>query len=71
MENMKIEPIKRSTLTCEETATYIGVSIDMIYKMVRESVLPHFRIGRRILFRRHAIDEWIENKIEESVTDEY
>lgn len=63
--------IERSTLTVEETRIYIGVSVDMIYKLVREKALPHFRIGRRILFKREAIDRYIESLIQGSVEDEY
>ena len=62
--------IERSTLTVEETATYIGVSVDMVYKLVRERALPHFRIGRRILFKRKAIDRYIEQRIEDSMKNE-
>lgn len=62
--------IERSTLTVEETAIYIGVSVDMIYKLVREKALPHFRIGRRILFKREVIDRYIEQKIKESMQNE-
>lgn len=67
---IQLHTIERSTLTVEEVAKYISVSTDMIYKMVREKAVPHFRIGRRILFRRSAIDEWISKMIEESMKDD-
>ncbi|GAB3797503.1 helix-turn-helix domain-containing protein [Virgibacillus kimchii] len=67
----KLVPIKRSTLTVEETAEYIGVSVDMIYKMTREKAIPHFRAGRRILFKKYAIDQWIEKQMQESMEYEY
>ncbi|MDX8045447.1 helix-turn-helix domain-containing protein [Gracilibacillus sp. S3-1-1] len=66
----QLEPIKRSTLTVEEVAEYLGISTDMVYKMVREKALVHFRIGRRILFKRHAIDEWIDKQMQEVMEDE-
>src|SRR5699024_12763260 len=56
---------KRSTLTVTEIAEYIGLSSDMIYILCREKRIPHIRIGRRILFKRAAIDEWLENQMSE------
>lgn len=61
-----LQPIERSTLDVSEMAQYIGVSVDMIYKMTREKAIPHFRIGSRILFKRHTIDQWIEDQIQAS-----
>jgi len=71
MKQLRIEPIKRSTLTVTEIAEYIGLSSDMIYILCREKRIPHIRIGRRILFKRAAIDEWLENQMSESVENEY
>lgn len=65
----QLEPIKRSTLTVEEVAEYLGISTDMVYKMVREKALVHFRIGRRILFKRDAIDKQIEKQMQVVMED--
>lgn len=59
--------IKRSTLTTIEIATYLGISQDLIFKMVRQKEIPHFRIGRRILFKKEAIEKWIEDRMESGV----
>jgi len=58
--NINIEPIRRSTLDVKEVAEYLGISVDMVYILCRESRIAHFRIGRRILFKKDAIDKWIE-----------
>lgn len=71
MGMVRLEPIKRSTLTVEEIAEYIGVSIDMIYKMTREKAIPHFRVGRRILFKKDSVDKWIEFQMIEGIENEY
>ncbi|RDW15997.1 DNA-binding protein [Oceanobacillus chungangensis] len=63
--------MKRSTMTAKETAEYLGISIDTVYKLVREKKIPCFQIGRRKLFKREAIDNWIEEQIESSVIDEW
>jgi len=72
MEKVNIPTIKRSTLTAKEAATYLGVSIDKIYQMVREKEsIPHFRIGSRILLKKEALDQWIDEMIEESIKNEH
>lgn len=71
MKQLNVEPIKRSTLTVSEVAKYIGLSDDFIYILCREKRIPHIKIGSRILFKRASIDEWLEDKISESVENEY
>lgn len=63
MGKVKLEPIKRSTLTASEVAEYLGISIDLVYILVREKRIAHFKIGRRILFKKEAIDIWIDNRM--------
>ena len=58
---LKIKPIERTTLTVGEIATYLGLSKDFIYILVRENRIPHVRVGRRILFKRESIDKWFED----------
>ena len=70
MEMVKLEPIKRSTLTALEVAEYLGVSIDTIYKLCREKKIVHFRIGSRLLFKKAAIENWIEQKMIAGLDDE-
>ena len=67
---MKIEPIRRTTLTTEEVAEYLGLSKDFIYVLCREKKLPHARIGSRYIFKRAAIDKYIDDQIEMSVQNE-
>ena len=66
----KIEPIKRTTLTVDEVAEYLGISKEMIYILCREKRIAHFRIGRRILFKREAIDRWIDSQMVEGIENE-
>nr|WP_263326074.1 helix-turn-helix domain-containing protein [Neobacillus sp. Marseille-Q6967] len=49
----------RKTMTVKELADYIGVSTDLVYKMVRLNEIPFIRVGRRFLFRKETIDNWM------------
>jgi len=49
-------------LTVKEAANYLGVCTDTVYTMVRQNEIPHFRLRRRIMFTKTAIDKWIEQQ---------
>ncbi|CQR46588.1 Helix-turn-helix domain protein [Paraliobacillus sp. PM-2] len=55
------------TITVKDVAKYLGVHTDTIYDLVREGTLPHIRFGRKILFSKEAIDEWVREKASTSV----
>lgn len=59
----KIVPLNESnsnqisnTLTTEQLAAYLGMSIQWVYKHTNE--LPHLKMGRKTLFLKTEIDEW-------------
>jgi len=57
----------RTTMTAEETANYLGVSIDTIYRMVRQKQIPHIRVRKRILFRVNSLDAWMSRQENEAI----
>lgn len=62
--NKQNEASKRTTLTVQEAATYLGVSNDMIYRFCRQGKIDHFKMGAKIFFIQEKIDEWINDQIE-------
>ncbi|MCG3795990.1 excisionase [Bacillus toyonensis] len=54
--------MERSTLTAKEVATYLGISLDLVYKESIYGSLPCIRIGRRKLFRKESLDRWMAKK---------
>ncbi|MGY0692660.1 helix-turn-helix domain-containing protein [Virgibacillus sp. FSP13] len=57
-------------LTVKTAAEYLGVHTDTIYTMVRQKEIPHFRLRRRIMFSKEAIDNWIRSQEENNVQDQ-
>ncbi|ADU31005.1 helix-turn-helix domain-containing protein [Evansella cellulosilytica] len=55
-------PIQRTTLTAQEVAEYLGLSIQFVYVLVQEKKLPCIRIGRRVLFKRDSIQRWLNEQ---------
>jgi len=51
--------MQKITLTVNEVAAMLGVSITTVYTMVREGgQIPHFKVRGKILFNREVIEQW-------------
>ncbi|MDL4839496.1 helix-turn-helix domain-containing protein [Aquibacillus rhizosphaerae] len=59
--------MERCTITVKDVAKYLGVHTDTIYDLVREGSFPHIRFGRKILFSKEAVDNWIREQASVSV----
>ena len=61
-------PISQKTwLSVAELKAYIGLTKKTIYTYVSRRILPHYKRGRILRFRRTEIDSWLgEGKIETS-----
>ncbi|WP_319479729.1 helix-turn-helix domain-containing protein [uncultured Draconibacterium sp.] len=44
----------------KQLAKYIGMAEVSVYKKVRETSIPFFKVGRKVLFRKNEIDSWLE-----------
>lgn len=64
---MIIEKIQRTTLTMKEASEYLGISYWLINQLVRRKQIPCARVGGRVLFRVQALDEYLNNKEQESI----
>ncbi|MED2945470.1 helix-turn-helix domain-containing protein [Bacillus swezeyi] len=58
--------MKRTALTPQEVADFLGVHKETIYIMVRKREIPHFRVGKKIFFRVDSLNEWIRKQEQES-----
>jgi len=48
-------------LTIDDVTRYLNVKRSCVYSLVEAGAIPHYRIGRLIRFKRHDIDQWMEN----------
>ena len=49
-------------LNVRETAAFLDVSRDTVYRLIREGQLPHVRLGRLLRVPRTKLDEWLETE---------
>lgn len=48
-------------MTIKELSNYLSISDSEIRKMVRLNVIPFFRLGNRIKFKKSSINKWIDS----------
>lgn len=48
-------------LTIDELSEYLSIKRSGLYSIVESGELPHYRIGRRIRFKRDDVNQWIES----------
>lgn len=51
---------KKITLNVNEVAELLGISKSFVYQLVRAGELPAIRLGKRILFTKERVVEYIE-----------
>ena len=48
-------------MTADEGAALLGVDRNTVYDFASRGVIPHQRLGKRLLFRRGAVVAWLDN----------
>ena len=54
--------IESEVMNAKETAEYLKISYWLLMKMARESQIPAFRCGNKVLFRKSSIDKFIDEQ---------
>lgn len=67
---MALEKVTRTTLTMKETAEYLGVSYWLVTQLVKRKQIPCSRVGGKVLFRKEALDKYLNEKEKASITNE-
>ncbi len=47
-------------MTVDDAATFLGVDRNTVYEYTTRGVIPHKRLGKRILLRRGALIAWLD-----------
>lgn len=64
---MATAKMQRTTLTAKEAAEYLEISYWLITQLVRRKQIPCSRVGKRILFRKEALDIYLSKKENDSL----
>ena len=66
---MATAKMQRTTLTAKEAAENLGISYWLITQLVRRKQIPCSRVGKRILFRKEALDIYLSKKENDSLLE--
>ena len=58
----------KALLNCQEAAQYLRTPVQTLRKWARERVVPSIKIGRKLLFRRTALDALLHRLETKGVT---
>src|SRR5690348_5339962 len=53
----------RDVMTADEVAAFLGVDRNTVYDYAGRGVIPHQRLGKRLLFRRGALVSWLDSSL--------
>lgn len=57
----------RDILTVDEALRYLRIARPTLYRYTSQKRIPHFHVGRKVLFDRQELDEWLDGKRVEPV----
>lgn len=57
---LEVASAERDVMTADEVAAFLGVDRNTVYDYAGRGVIPHQRLGKRILFRRGALVSWLD-----------
>ena len=58
---------KAVTMTMKEASIYIGISYEKLRLMANSGEVPYISCGRRKLFRKATLDQWMDGQEKKAV----
>jgi excisionase family DNA binding protein len=53
------KPTITEVFDIKEATSYLKISKATIYKMTMKQEIPHYKVGKRLYFRKEDLDSWI------------
>jgi excisionase family DNA binding protein len=47
-------------LCIQQASDFTGLSVSELYKQTSRKTIPHFKVGRRVLFAQEDLESWLE-----------
>lgn len=51
----------RSILNSKQAASYLGISMSNLYKLIRSNSIPFHKPSRKLYFDKSSLDKWISS----------
>lgn len=59
---MSAQTVEKMTLTPEEAAKQLGISMPIMYRLCNRKDFPTVRIGRRFVIPVASLEKWLEDQ---------
>ena len=57
---LTVTDANKEVMTADEVAAFLGVDRNTVYDYAGRGVIPHQRLGKRVLFRLGALVSWLD-----------
>ena len=65
---LQLPSADRDVMTADEVAVFLGVDRNTVYDYAGRGIIPHQRLGKRILFRRGGLVSWLDSSCKATST---
>jgi excisionase family DNA binding protein len=55
-------PDSRLAMSIRDAARQMGISERTLFSLTKSGEVPHLRIGKRVLYRREALEAWLRER---------
>lgn len=59
IDSLEAKVCSSNYLSSHEAASYLGISLSNLYRLIRLNSLPYYRPKRKLFFEKSKLDEWI------------
>ncbi|HVD99519.1 MAG TPA: helix-turn-helix domain-containing protein [Cytophagaceae bacterium] len=59
--------IKDEILDIRQAAEYLHIPFRSIYNLTYKRLIPHFKKGKRVLFNKESLNEWVKSGKKETI----
>jgi len=60
INELKFEkPVSEDVFDMNEAMSYLKLSKGTMYRMTMDREIPHYKVGKRLYFRKNELDDWI------------
>ena len=62
-DRMRARQLERKAYSVQDVADMLGVSVDIVYRLVKRDDLPHKKLGGRIVVPTPLFEAWLEQRL--------
>lgn len=61
LANQPKQENEKEIMFVQDAAAFLNRAVSTIYSLVQQGLLPHYKRGRQLIFRRSELNKWIND----------